>query len=229
MLGTREMNNCFRLKSSGGIGTTFLYGDERGCVFFTAAHVVKGVKAGERIFLKRPDDWEPFTVRDVVQDDEGHDIAAFTVDDIAVPNAKFPRGEIGLLPGDELKFLGFPHGLESGYPSEVGFATPLVRTVNFSGSILINDVPIVVFDGFNNPGYSGGPVYWISPSGDPLLLSIIAGYRREIGESSHVYRKDSDGVEHPHPELFVRPNSGMIYGCPGDRPNIILKRMKDRM
>lgn len=224
MLTTLQMNNCFQVRTAGGTGTAFIFGNADGWAFFTGGHVIAGVAAGDTVYFKRENDWMPASVTYIMRDDEGHDVAAFSVSTTPGEKIVFNHDEPAMEPGAEVKFLGFPHGLDSNYPSRKGFATPLVRSAHLSGIIKINGVPVVVFDGFNNPGYSGGPVYWISPDGEPLLVSVISGYRREIGESRYVYRVDSDGNEHIQKDMIVRQNSGMIYGCTRDRIFLLLSK-----
>ena len=86
---------------------------------------------------------------------------------------------------------------------------PLVRTAYFSGIVNLDGHDIMLLDGFNNPGYSGGPVFTVGLDGKPALAGVISGYRFEIESHGAIYQKNPDGQETALPDLYVKPNSGM--------------------
>jgi hypothetical protein len=55
--------------------------------------------------------------------------------------------------------LGFPFGLNT--KDNSGFPYPLIKKATFSGSAIENGIHIMLLDGHNNPGFSGGPVIFI--------------------------------------------------------------------
>jgi S1-C subfamily serine protease len=175
----------------------------------SAAHVFAGVQPGEMVYFREMDNWSQFVVNEIVNHPDGHDVCAFTLHDFVWSAEDADPRPVGLWPGDPVRFLGFPHGLSNTYPSDTGFVTPLTRNAHLSGAIIHNGVTLTVLDGFNNPGYSGGPVYADAGDGTPILVGLISGYRTELRERSLVYR-DTDGTEAAIEGLFVKPNSGMI-------------------
>jgi hypothetical protein len=205
-----HIGTCVRVRTSAGVGTCFFRRVGAIGRFLSAAHVFRGVQAGETIFFRRNEEWEPYVVREIASHPDGHDVCAFTLENLVWEAEDDPQTIVGLWPGEPVRFLGFPHGLENTYPSETGFPTPLVRNAHLSGVITHNGLQVTVLDGFNNPGYSGGPVYATGDEGVPVLVGLISGYRTELREKSMVYRILPDDGEEIVEGHFVKPNSGMI-------------------
>jgi len=141
---------------------------------------------------------------------DGYDVCCFSKENLPPEKVPTPYKSSKTDFGGELKFLGFPHGLHNTYQAN-GYSTPLVRTAFFSGVISLKGKQILLLDGFNNPGYSGGPVYSFDERGHPSLLGIISGYRYESRVQSGIFKTDEDGNEIEVRDFYTKPNSGMIY------------------
>lgn len=209
-LSSREMSYAFKIKTSSGIGTCFLYGTEKGFFFVTAAHLLSSIHEGENAYLEHQTGWRQIEITSVKLHPDGHDIAVFTTDQFIEGEPEFDN-HLLVMPGQAVKFVGFPHGLTGNYPSESGFLTPLVRSAHFSGVIQHNSLILHVLDGFNNPGYSGGAVYCCGEDGEAKLFGVISSYRYEAENHSRIYKKAPNGDYQPVPDYMVRLNSGMIY------------------
>jgi hypothetical protein len=229
LLSSGHISTCHNINYGDNVGTCFLHSDENGTVFITAAHVIRNIHSGDNILFKRPADWISGTVSAFQFDDEGYDIAAFTIENSKIDIEYVEGRSLAMLPGAELKFLGFPHGLENNYPSGNGFCTPLVRTAFFSGICSIAGRQLHILDGINNPGYSGGPIYWAQSDGTPTLFGVISGYRHERGEATQVFKRLPNGEEQQVLEYFLRPNSGMIYAVGVSRIVRLMSSFLNRM
>lgn len=227
-LGLWEMNAAFQITTSTGTGTCFLNSDRKGYCFLTASHLVEGVHSGDTVYLGHQDGLVPWTIRAIHHSPTGHDIAAFTVDMKVVAPKFEPLDPPGLMPGQPMKFLGYPHGLQTNFPNPNGYLSPLVRTAFFSGIIEVEGKSILVLDGFNNPGYSGGPVFTTNDQGFPQLFGVISGFRFEKPELGSVYRKSGNKIE-KHEDFFVNLNSGMIYAVGIGEIQDLLDSMDDRL
>ncbi|WP_294196187.1 serine protease [uncultured Sphingomonas sp.] len=207
------------IRSEGGQGTAFVYGSGTQTCFVTAAHVLAGAREGGFILMRRYGEWKSFPLTMVSVHPDGQDLALFAVSGLVldIEHAFIHPNDPKLYPGQELKFTGFPHGLENLIDSPMGFSTPLVRTAFLSGTIILPDKggALLVLDGLNNPGYSGGPVWAPGPTLEqPTLLGVISGYRVELKSKSRVYKDLGEKREAEIPDLFVKPNSGMIHAVP---------------
>lgn len=223
--------SCFCIRAEGGIGTAFLYQKDGITLFVTAQHVLGHASAGSFIYLKKPTGWSKFELNGVTVHPDGQDAATFgLIDfDITISNKFNYHTEIPLALGQEIKFVGFPHGLENTAPNPSGYSTPLVRTAFFSGVIIdpATNKKLLILDGLNNPGYSGGPVWAPGPTHDqPTLLGLISGYRIEERGKSLVYEFSADG-ERPTDNLFVKLNSGIIHAIDYADLMVLLKSSDD--
>jgi hypothetical protein len=153
--------------------------------------------------------WHSIKVREIQRHPRGYDVAVFSAANFGTTTRLPPRPDAAVFLGQEVKFLGFPHGLGNTYPLEEWIA-PLVRTAFFSGAVMVEGLEIEVLDGFNNPGFSGGPAYALHEDGEPSVIALISGYRSERIAHSRLYRLNSEGQEEAVPDLYTKPNSGMI-------------------
>jgi hypothetical protein len=224
-----HLHTCVSIRSEGGQGTAFAYGRGTRSCFVTAAHVLAGSQEGGFIQIRRHGDWQSFPLTMVSPHRGGQDIALFAVSGLVLDlqhDFSHPD-DPKLYPGQELKFTGFPHDLENLIDSPMGFSTPLVRTAFLSGTIKLSDPDrtLLVLDGLNNPGYSGGPIWAPGPELDkPSLLGIVSGYRVELKSKIKVYKDLGGGLEEEVSGLFVKPNSGMIHAVPYSE----LKKLADK-
>lgn len=209
-LTSREMQHVFQLKTQSGTGTCFLYGTKDGFFYVTARHLIEKSMVGDSVYFGHSNEWQKWMVTAIFLPNDAHDIAVFVTDCVWKGNPDF-ESDFAVLPGQPVKFLGFPHGLNSDYPSSNGYLTPLVRSANFSGVIQKDNITINVLDGFNNPGYSGGPVYCCGDDGKAKFFGVVSGYRYETESHSLLYKKNSSGEFEPLPDYMVKLNSGMIY------------------
>jgi S1-C subfamily serine protease len=205
----REMGGCCCIRSSAGTGTAFLHSNENGSYWVTAAHVVRGTRAGDVVQFLRQDGWRDVEVKEILLEPNGYDVAVFSARNFGTTGVMAPVSVPGIHLGEELKFLGFPHGLKNTYPVD-GASTPLVRTAFFSGVIAVNGLEVELLDGFNNPGFSGGPVYGPREGGEPGVVAVVSGFRPERAAHARVYRLTEAGEEEQLPDLYTKPNSGMI-------------------
>jgi hypothetical protein len=136
---------------------------------------------------------------------EGVDIAVFPLEKPISPTYELiPHGE-GLMLGQEVMFFGFPYGMAATGPH--GEHLPLVKHGFVS---LLDDASNRFYlDGFNNPGFSGGPITFAHPKTKKLhVTGVVSGYRFE-----QLAVVDATGTPE-EVERFVEANSGIVvaYG-----------------
>lgn len=210
-----EVSLVFNCLFSNGAGTCFTWTDDKGTFFVTAAHVLKGASAGDQVGLRTVDGQRNVRITDIVFADDAVDVCVFSTSNFRLrwTAAIHDDSSLVLQLGDDVLFLGFPHGLSNTVVGINHFVTPLVRKATFSGEALIGKARTMILDGFNNPGYSGAPVFAMSADGRLVPVAVVSGYRFESASHAAVYRK-VDGEEIQLPDTYVKPNSGMIYACP---------------
>jgi len=106
--------------------------------------------------------------------------------------------------GQDVFFLGFPFGLASDSRDlNGGFPFPLVKKATLS-AINFGPNAVMLLDGLNNPGFSGGPVVYTKPGSarlDYSVAGVISGYRFNRLSVDH----GSDSTP-----LTVNENTGII-------------------
>ncbi|NGP19311.1 hypothetical protein [Devosia aurantiaca] len=115
---------------TGGRGTCFSWADSKGTYFVSAAHVLKGAWSGDKIGFARSGA-DPFLVEinDIVFAEDGSDVCIFSSTNfrlswlLPLKDDEFTSIQLG----QEMMFLGFPHGLSNTIKGMNGFSTPLVR------------------------------------------------------------------------------------------------------
>ncbi|RWM89150.1 MAG: hypothetical protein EOR84_25270 [Mesorhizobium sp.] len=223
-LTSREISGVFRIRYGNSVGSGFLYHTISGCCFISAAHILNGAKNDDNVLIQRDFDWISIPLVQIEFSKRNSDVCAFSVKGFSVSNILSPYQTPSLSLGGQVRFLGFPHDLVNTYPGQ-GFPMPLVRTAHFSGVIAVDGIDVMVLDGFNNPGYSGGPVYCQDSSGGNALVGVVSGYRFEKSTHGKVFRRYPDGREEEIPDIFIKPNSGMVQAVPLAAVNGVVSQM----
>lgn len=136
---------------------------------------------------------------------------------IPLPSLKVSSGSYGM--GEECSFLGFPYAntwtaiFSTSNP--IPYKMPYIKHCYISG-IIRQPSPILVLDGINNPGFSGGPVLYHTGT-DQVVIGVISGYHNEPGEVHSIEVPDTPtAVQTPESKKPTRKmdvvdlNSGII-------------------
>jgi len=188
-------------------GTAFKV-DYQGKIYLvTARHVVAGapdINATIRIWQQ--DQWKDYhTVRTIHPSSPEVDIAVFETDEkVSTPYeivSYDPKG--GVTFGQQVWFLGFPFGGLGTRAQNVSF--PFIKRGTMSAIDSKNlDAVVLYIDGFNNPGFSGGPiVYWDFSKHAYELLGVVQGYKEDTAKVL---------VNGVHMDTRLLVNSGILVG-----------------
>ena len=167
-------------------GTAFTI-DYLGKIYLvTARHVVAGLpERRATIQIRREDKWEDFqTVRTLFPPSSEADIAVFETDkNVPQPFKVTTMGNAeGVTMGQQVWFLGYPFGgLGSRWSN--GLA-PFIKRGTMSAIDGTNpDAVVLYIDGFNNPGFSGGPILFWSFKGQKYeIIGVVKGYRNDTAK-----------------------------------------------
>jgi hypothetical protein len=192
-------NVLFRIgmvESEYGRGTIFSIDVDGREYWVTAKHIITGAKhppygsvdTTKPVSLKlldpSADEERWITVRfSAIDAGKDVDIVALAPPNLLLqnplPNASFEYS--GIMLGGDCSFLGFPFG--GGWhiassPTQHGYWMPFVKHCTVS-SFPVSGV--LILDGINNPGFSGGPVlYQTGPN--QKIVAVISGYEQEPAE-----------------------------------------------
>ena len=144
----------------------------------TAAHVVAGV-APDELTVWRNDRRESFGASRIWTA-AAADVAVISLGrQLAPPHLTLPLTRNGMVYGQEVYFLGFPFGMRWPVQLHQGQPIPLVKHAVVSGEAEFErGHRVLLLDGHNNPGFSGGPVV-AAPGGRGKVqaLGIVSGFR----------------------------------------------------
>jgi S1-C subfamily serine protease len=177
-------------------GTAFSV-DYKGKLYLvTARHVVNGIDEHDATLqLRRVDKWEDYhTVKTIYPSSPDVDIAVFSTNEtVSQPFSVGLSGTtvgIGITFGQVVWFVGYPFGLASvgakGSTVTPENAIPFFKRGSMSAVDASNPNAVLYYiDGFNNPGFSGGPVvYYEFASHQYKILGVVQGFRLQASEIS---------------------------------------------
>jgi hypothetical protein len=95
-----------------------------------------------------------------------------------------PGSPVSIFFGQDVYFLGFPYGLSMDSKHVNGaYPFPLVKKGVYSANIDEQGVKVILLDGTNNFGFSGGPIVYRDLNQNKLvfyLLGVISGFRPDF-------------------------------------------------
>jgi hypothetical protein len=214
MITTNVLHRVFRLRFKGKYGTCFTIDIDNKQYLITAKHLLEGITRSDRIEIYYNNTWAMLDVVLLGTSDSEVDVAVLRPSIQLSPDFPLEATIGGILLAQDAYFLGFPYGIGA----DVGelnrdFPVPFIKKCIIS---LITDDStegrIIYLDGYNNPGFSGGPVIFCNPAipvsdlNPYKVAAIIKGFRRE---DEPVY--DNTGTR---THLNYRYNTGIVvsYG-----------------
>lgn len=212
MVTSEIIQQVFSIRSEFGSGTAFTVRVDNRQYLVTARHVLDGDAAApipqeSSLEVHRAGKWWALPFKLVCITKDPSDIAV-----VALPQAlvNFPEVELGtrgLIYGQEVYFLGFPYG----WQGDVGafnndFPLPYVKRAIVS-MLDRPSVPMLVLDGINNAGFSGGPVTFRNQAGKWQIAAVVSGYN-SVRES--VFEANTDRPA----DYTVDQNTGLIDATP---------------
>ncbi len=164
-------------------GTAFSV-DYKGKVYLiTAKHVVDGLPVqNATIQIWQNEQWKDYhTVRTIFPSSDNVDIAVFeTNEKVGTPYSIAASGDTGgPTMGQQVWFLGYPFGIASRFKN--GTIAPFIKRGTMSAIDANNaDAVVIYIDGFNNPGFSGGPiVFWNFSKHAYEIIGVVKGYKED--------------------------------------------------
>jgi hypothetical protein len=165
-------------------GTAFKIDHNGKLYLLTARHVTAGLPTEKpTIQVRQNGEWKDLHfLKLIFPESNDVDIAVFVSgEDVAKPFEITSEGSLhGVTMGQQLWFLGYPflEGLQTKAPN---FEAPFIKRGVMS-ALVSTDPKAVVFyiDGFNNKGFSGGPVVYFDFSEHRYrILAVVQGYKND--------------------------------------------------
>lgn len=145
----------------------------------TAEHVVAAQPGQVRMILHGSDWKREVALERILGVTGGADIAIFRLEAPLTPQLPIDTSFDSIVYTQEVYFLGYPYGL--GLQRTNVPLLPFVKHGILSASAETPEGGHVMYlDGFNNPGFSGGPVaFYALNTNQPHICGVVSGYRTD--------------------------------------------------
>ncbi len=198
MITSNVIHRVFRICYNGSEGTGFTIEVEGREYLITAKHVIESLNGNDTIDIFSNGGWTPHQVTLVGHAPDDADISVLAAMHQLTPlGLPMQASTEGLTYGQDVYFLGFPYGFTGRFIfQEGGYPLPFVKKAIVS----LLDHKIVLLDGHNNPGFSGGPVVFTDRSNNFKVAAVISGFQAVEepvlirGENSEFTYKYNTGI-----------------------------------
>jgi hypothetical protein len=198
LIPSQALTNTFLIKFRESIGTAFIVLVDDKEYLITAKHVVKNIHDEDIIAIMREGKWLNISVKTIHCEDKQIDIIALVLPFQLSYLRPVNPSSSGITFSQSVLFLGFPYGMTSIYLKD-GVPLPLIKKGICSAKIN----SLIIVDGHNNPGFSGGPVLFYNlNTGNLQIASVISSYM--IHPDKVFNNKEDTG-------LIAESNSGIIF------------------
>lgn len=208
MITNNVILRTFFVQIASTVGTIFTIDKDGRQYLITAKHIAEKLDSSSEIKIYQEKQWKTLPVKLVGHCDGEIDISVLAASIQVSPTSPLEATSAGLIYGQDVYFLGFPYGMRG----EIGklnrnFPMPFVKKAIVSCIGFGRDVAQTIYlDGYNNPGFSGGPVVFKKPGyPDFIVASVISGFK---SKEEKVYDGDQELA------LYYKYNTGIIvsYG-----------------
>jgi hypothetical protein len=182
------LSRTFYIKNGNESGTAFAVDYEGDMFLITARHLAAGLPTeNATIQIWQQGQWKDYhTLKTLYPSSNDADIAVLeTSEKVKTPYGITPVApDDGATFGQPVWFLGYPFGIYS-HVTNQETVFPFIKRGTMSAIDASNpDAVIVYIDGFNDPGFSGGPiVYWDFKKHAYRIVAVVSGYRTDTAKT----------------------------------------------
>lgn len=208
MVPSNILQRTHRILFGNATGTAFTIDIDSRQYLITAKHVVKGINQTDIIFIQHENQWKESPCQVVGFGESNFDVAVLSLPTQISPNHPLSFSNADFFLGQDIYFLGYPYGLYGEIEPNLNsnFPLPLVKKGIISSFIFGKNSRLdnLLLDGHNNPGFSGGPVFYtvVGKQGVFGIAGIISSYQYEW------YPVFQNGKE---TDLVYQYNTGIIH------------------
>ncbi len=212
MITSNVIQRTFHVRYGPTTGTAFAIDRGNRQYLVTARHVVPGIADGDCLEILHEKQWKTIAVTVVGIGGGEIDVAVLTCPVRLAPSHPLEASAAGLAYGQDVYFLGYPFGWDSGAESfNNNFPMPFAKS-GIASAITFDDPAHIYVDAHGNPGFSGGPLVFRDPPGGrnefkvagvvsnaptPLLTPVVDSMGKPVGTSGG-------------PAAFLAENQGFV-------------------
>lgn len=204
MITTNIIQRVFQARfPNRGDGTCFTVEVDQKQYIITAKHLARDITGEGDLCVYWKGEWHTISVKLIGHSNNNVDISVLSANIQLSPTYSAVPDDKGLVYGQDVYFLGFPYLYRDSKFEEMnrGFPMPFVK----KGIVSFMSESQLFLDGYNNPGFSGGPVIF-KPRGkqEYQIAGVVSGYKYRNAKVEQVR-----GVP---VSAYVRENMGIV-GC----------------
>ena len=181
---TNILQRTFHVKYKESTGTCFTIDFDNRRYLITARHIAGSIQDEDIVYISHNRNWVQLPVRLVGHGKKDKDKEKDIDLTVLTPRVSFGSSHPlrltteGLMLAEDVYFLGFPYGLGTDVETDLnaGYPLPLVKRAVVSAII---GPSLILLDGYNNPGFSGGPVVRRWSGVEQTVIGVVAAYRHE--------------------------------------------------
>jgi hypothetical protein len=182
-LTTNVYDRVLMIRIGNNYGTGFTLDVDGRQYLVTAKHVVAGLAPDDVLLIYRNNAWAPVPVK-VFRCDDPVDIAVLVPPSQLTVSLPLEATMKGVRYGQDMYFAGFPYQLHTNAPSlNGGYPVAFVKKAVMSGEMKENGASVILLDGYNNPGFSGGPLLYRDLDRTASVFKVagvVKGFRADI-------------------------------------------------
>ena len=202
---TNVLQRVFHISHENKAGTCFTIDVEGRQYLITAKHLVHSIQKPYVVQMYHDDEWKSLQLDLVGHGPERVDLTVLAAKQQISPTHPLEPTTKGLILGQDVLFLGFPYGIisDSGNINN-RFPFPLVKK-GIVSALFQDNVKDLFLDGYNNPGFSGGPVVYEVVKGTLNVAGVVSGY---LSKPEPVYDEHgATALQHDYNTGIVRVTS----------------------
>jgi hypothetical protein len=206
LVTSNVLHRVFLTRYGGQYGSSFTIDVDNRQYLISAKHFLVGLKASDHIEIFHDSQWKRLEVKRIDLKNPKIDILVLAPAVQLSPPLELQASAGHICLSQDVFFLGFPFGmgaeakaLNNYYP------LPFVKK-GIVSAIIFDDKEggILYIDGYNNPGFSGGPIVFFDLNEHKLkVAAVVSGYRNQLVD---IYDKNKATA------LKAITNSGLLIG-----------------
>lgn len=200
------LQRVFMIKYGDNVGTGFTIDVDNKQYLISAKHLLANLSESDQIEVFHDSQWKSLKVSRIDLENPRVDIIVLAPSLQLSPPLELQPSIGNILLSQNVFFLGFPFGMKEDVKALNNyFPLPLVKKGIVSSLAFANkDEKMLYVDGYNNPGFSGGPIVFFDWYEKKLkVAAVVSAYRNQLAD---VYDKGQATA------FKAAMNSGILVG-----------------
>ena len=166
----------FHIRCGTKCGTCFTVNFDRKRYLVTAKHIAGSIRDKETVEILHHGIWKPVAVHLVGHGTGDVDVSVLASEKLFGASHQLLATTAHMTLSEDVYFLGFPFGMSFDIGAlNYDYPMPLVKKAIISA--MYAEKGLILLDGHNNPGFSGGPVVRAATSNQ--IIGVVSGYQSE--------------------------------------------------